>query len=44
MDSEQIRIRFELLNWFDNRTHSIIDVPLSLITEPNRMIGVIGFN
>ena len=40
MDSEQIRIGFELLNWFDNRTHSIIDVPLSLITEPNRMIGV----
>ena len=40
MDSEQIQIRFELFYWFDNRTHSIIDVQLSSITEPSRMIGV----
>ena len=40
IDSKQIWIGFELFNWFDNRTHSIIDVQLSLITEPNRMIGV----
>ena len=40
MDSERIQIRFELFYWFDNRTHSIIDVQLSSITEPNRMIGV----
>ena len=26
MDSEQIRIIFELFNWYDNQTHSVIDV------------------
>ena len=40
MDSKQIWIGFELLNWLDNRTHRIIDVRLSSITEPNRTIGV----
>ena len=40
MDSEQIQIRFELFYWFDNRTHSVIDVQLFSIIEPNRMIGV----
>ena len=40
MDSKQIRIRFELFYWFDNQTLSIIDVQLSSITEPSRMIGV----
>lgn len=28
-----------LFDWFDNRTHSKIDLQSRLITEPNQMIG-----
>ena len=42
MDSEQNRIglRSILFDWFDNRTHSKIDVRFCSITEPNRTISV----
>ena len=43
MDSEQNRSALSsiafLFDWFDNRTHSKIDVRLCSITEPNRAIG-----
>ena len=42
MDSEQNRIGLSTIafDWFDNRTHSKIDVRFCPITEHNRRIGV----
>ena len=38
--TKSIRLSLIAFDWFDNRTHSKIDVRFCWITEPNRTIGV----
>ena len=43
IEPDCVRLRsilFDWFDWFDNRTHSKIDVRFCSIAEPNRTIGV----